>query len=62
MRLSVVVGLVCAVLSPLCLCAVYVLQGRPSALCLVWRRGLLWQANHDQLGSPAHKELRSRRL
>ena len=22
--------------------------------------GSLWQANHDQLGSPAHKELRSR--
>lgn len=59
-RVSMVVGLVCMVLRPLCLCAVYVLQGCPSALCLVWRRGLLCQANHDQLGSPAHKELRSR--
>lgn len=53
MRLCTVVGLVCV---PLCLCAACVLQGCPSALLLVWRRGLLWQANHDQLGPPAHKE------
>lgn len=63
MRLNVCRGFgFCVAPSSLCLCAVYVLQGCPSALCLVWRRGLLWQANHDQLGSPAHKEFKSRRL
>lgn len=64
MRQSVGCGvLVCEALRSLCLCAVLcVLQGCPSALRLVWRRGSLWQANRDQLGSPAHKELRSRRL
>lgn len=55
-------GSFCEVLSLLCLCAVYILQGSPSARCLVWRRGLLCQANHDQLGSPAHKEPRRRGL
>lgn len=59
MRLSTVVGLVNVLLF---VCCVYVLQGCPSALCLVWRRHFLWQANHDQLGSPAHKEAKSRRL
>lgn len=55
-------GSFCEVLRLLCLCAVYILQGSPSARCLVWRRGLLCQANHDQLGSPAHKEPRRRGL
>lgn len=64
MKVSVGCGvLVGEALRSLCLCAVLcVLQGCPSALRLVWRRGSLWQANRDQLGSPAHKELRSRRL
>ena len=67
MRLNMVIGWVCVLLSSLWLCVcvcVCITSCRAVRLLFSWcgEGGLLWQANHDQLGSPAHKEFKSRRL